>query len=153
MALGACVVEKHLTDDRRRPGPDHGFAMEPAELRAMVDAIRELEAALGDGEKRPRPAEEDERTWARRSVYAARPLGVGARLEARDLKVVRPALGLPPAALPGLLSMGTLSDRLVRRGVARRTVFAGAVLCMATLTACMGAIVHARGPAWLPLRC
>jgi MFS family permease len=53
------------------------------------------------------------------------------------------------AALPGLLSVGALSDRLLRRGVARRSVFAGAVLCMAALTAAMGAIVQARGPAWL----
>jgi N-acetylneuraminate synthase/N,N'-diacetyllegionaminate synthase len=109
VALGACVVEKHLTDDRRRPGPDHPFAMEPSELRAMVDAIRELEAALGDGAKRPRPEEESERTWARRSIYAARPLGVGTVLEARDLKLVRPAIGLPPAALP------TLVGRRLRR--------------------------------------
>jgi sialic acid synthase SpsE len=92
-----------VTDDRRRSGPDHAFAMEPPELAAMVRAIRELEAALGDGEKRPRPDEEGERTWARRGVYAARALGAGARLEARDLKVVRPALGLPPSALPELL--------------------------------------------------
>src|SRR5262249_10181482 len=51
VALGACVVEKHFTDDRRRPGPDHGFAMEPDEFRAMVTAIREIEVALGDGDK------------------------------------------------------------------------------------------------------
>jgi sialic acid synthase SpsE len=103
VALGACVVEKHLTDDRRRSGPDHGFAMEPAEFAAMVRAIRELEAGLGDGAERPRPAESGERVWARRGVYAARPLPAGAVLQTRDLKLVRPALGLPPAALPGLI--------------------------------------------------
>jgi sialic acid synthase SpsE len=103
VALGACVIEKHFTDDRGRPGPDHPFAMEPADFRAMVTAIRELEQALGDGEKRPAGAERDERTWARRAVYAARPLPAGAVLEARDLKVVRPALGLPPSALGSLV--------------------------------------------------
>jgi sialic acid synthase SpsE len=103
VALGASVVEKHLTDDRRRPGPDHPFAMEPGEFRAMVAAVRDLEAALGDGEKRPRDGERDERVWARRSIYAARPLAVGRVLEARDLKVVRPAAGLAPAALDALL--------------------------------------------------
>jgi len=103
VALGACVVEKHLTDDRRRPGPDHAFAMEPAELGAMVAAIRELEAALGDGEKRPRPDEEAERVWARRSLHAARRLVAGTTLEARDVKVVRPALGLPPGELERVL--------------------------------------------------
>jgi sialic acid synthase SpsE len=103
VALGACVVEKHFTDDRSRPGPDHAFAMEPAEWRVMVDAIRELEAALGDGRKQPRPAEEEERVWARRAVYAARALPAGAAIGPDDVKVVRPALGLPPAALTDLL--------------------------------------------------
>jgi sialic acid synthase SpsE len=109
VALGACVVEKHLTDDRRRKGPDHPFAMEPGEFRAMAAAIRELEAALGDGAKRPCDGEEPERTWARRGVYAARALSAGVVLSARDLKVVRPAAGLPPAALAALVGR-----RLVR---------------------------------------
>jgi len=99
LTLGACVIEKHLTDDRRRPGPDHSFAMEPHEFRAMVAAIREVEAALGDGDKVPRAGEAEERTWARRAIFAARPLQAGTVLEARDLKIVRPAIGLPPAAL------------------------------------------------------
>ena len=103
VALGACVVEKHFTDDRSRSGPDHGFAMEPQEWRAMVDALRELETALGDVRKRPRPDEENERVWARRAVYAARALPAGTAVGPDDLKVVRPALGLPPSALPGLL--------------------------------------------------
>ncbi len=103
VALGACVVEKHITDDRNRRGPDHGYAMEPGEFRAMVDAIRELETGLGDGTKRPRPDEEPERRWARRSVYAARSLPAGSLLEATDLKVVRPALGLEPDAVLQLI--------------------------------------------------
>jgi len=97
------VVEKRWTEGRGGPGPDRGLGMEPAEFRAMVAAIRELETALGDGEKRPRPGEEAERTWARRSIYAARPLAAGTVLAPRDLKVVRPALGLSPAALPDLV--------------------------------------------------
>ncbi|HZP41160.1 MAG TPA: N-acetylneuraminate synthase family protein [Candidatus Binatia bacterium] len=103
VALGACVVEKHLTDDRRRPGPDHPFAMEPDDFRAMVAAIRELETGLGDGAKRPRPDEEGERTGARRSLHAARALPAGATLEARDVKIVRPAAGLPPSALESVV--------------------------------------------------
>jgi sialic acid synthase SpsE len=103
VALGACVIEKHFTDDRRRQGPDHGFAMEPGEWRAMVDAVRVLEAALGDGTKRPRPGEEPERVWARRALHAARRIAAGTVLEARDVKVVRPAEGLPPAALAAVV--------------------------------------------------
>ncbi|MCW5893674.1 MAG: N-acetylneuraminate synthase family protein [bacterium] len=112
VALGACVVEKHFTDDRTRRGPDHGFAMEPADFRAMVDAVRELETGLGDGRKQPRPDEEPERQWARRSVYAARSLPAGTVLEAADLKVVRPAIGLPPGAFD------TLVGRTLRRTLA-----------------------------------
>ena len=111
VALGACVVEKHFTDDRRRPGPDHSFAMEPDEWRAMVTAIREIEVALGDGDKRPRRDEEPERLWARRSLHVARPLAAGATLEMRDLKIVRPADGLPPIAL------GDVVGRRVRRAL------------------------------------
>jgi N-acetylneuraminate synthase/N,N'-diacetyllegionaminate synthase len=99
VALGACVVEKHFTDDRRRSGPDHSFAMEPGDWRAMVDAIRTLETGLGDGVKRPRPGEEAERLWARRAIHLARALPAGATLDLRDLTIVRPADGLPPAAL------------------------------------------------------
>jgi N,N'-diacetyllegionaminate synthase len=111
VALGAAVIEKHLTDDRRRRGPDHGYAMEPAEFQAMVGAVRELESALGDGSKRPCAAEEPERVWARRALHAARPLAAGTKLEARDLKVVRPADGLPPAAL------GSVLGRTLRRAL------------------------------------
>ena len=58
-SLGAAVVEKHFTTDRSRPGPDHRFALEPDELAEMVRAIRDTEAALGDGVKRRAPAEDD----------------------------------------------------------------------------------------------
>lgn len=103
ITLGACIVEKHFTDDAGRHGPDHAGAMEPAAWRAMVTAIRELEQGLGDGHKRPCASEDVERRWIRRSVYAARPIAAGARIEAADLKVVRPGIGLPPTAVAGLI--------------------------------------------------
>lgn len=122
-ALGASVIEKHFTDDHDRRGPDHGFAMEPAEFRAMVDAIRMLESALGDGTKQPRPDETPERQWARRGVWAARSLPAGSVLEAADLKIVRPAFGLPPDALLQLvgrrLRRALAVDEPVREGDAR----------------------------------
>jgi sialic acid synthase SpsE len=58
-SLGAAVIEKHFTTDRGRPGPDHRFALEPGEFAEMVRAIRDTEAALGDGVKRRAPAEDD----------------------------------------------------------------------------------------------
>ena len=63
-ALGACIIEKHLTLDCRAPGPDHVASIEPDEFRAMVKAIREVELMLGDGVKQPRLCEEElRRQW------------------------------------------------------------------------------------------
>ena len=78
----------------------------------MIDAIRELESGLGDGAKRPRPDEQPERRWARRSVYAARSLPAGTLLEPHDLKIVRPAIGLEPDAVLHLIG------RTLRRALA-----------------------------------
>ena len=103
VTLGACIVEKHFTDDARRLGPDHAGAMEPAAWSAMAQAIRDLEAGLGDGHKRPCASEDLERIWIRRSVYAARAIAAGAMIEAADLKIVRPGLGVPPVAFDALI--------------------------------------------------
>src|SRR5436309_860837 len=70
-ALGAAVVEKHFTLDRSLPGPDHKASLEPAELKAMVLAIRNIEKALGDGIKRPSPSEEQNKASARSSLLPA----------------------------------------------------------------------------------
>lgn len=93
-ALGAAVVEKHFTTDRGRPGPDHRFALEPDELRTMVQAIRDTEAALGTGIKRRAPAEDDLYTTARRSLFAARAIDAGEALTEDDIAILRPGTGL-----------------------------------------------------------
>ena len=103
VALGASILEKHLTLDRGRPGPDHAASLEPGELAGLVAAVRRLEASLGDGVKRPAPCEEDVRRVARRSIVAARDLPAGTVLGRGDLACKRPGGGLPPAALPGLV--------------------------------------------------
>jgi len=72
VAMGACVIEKHFTLDRQLPGPDHRASLEPPELKAMVDGIRKVEQALGDGRKMPASSEEDTRRVARRSGNARR---------------------------------------------------------------------------------
>lgn len=94
IALGATMVEKHITLSRARKGPDHPYALEISEFAAMVRAARTLEKSLGDGVKRPAPAEEGERTFARRGLYAAGPIKCGAMVCAGDINTVRPALGL-----------------------------------------------------------
>lgn len=95
-ALGAGVIEKHLTMDRDLPGPDHKASLEPEEFAAMVRAIRSTTAALGDGLKRPAPCEAPNRVVARRSLVAARALAKGHVLARADFAVKRPGTGIPP---------------------------------------------------------
>jgi N-acetylneuraminate synthase len=96
VALGATVIEKHLTLDRTLPGPDHRASTEPDELVAMISAIRDVEAALGDGRKIPAPEELPNRTVARRSLVATRRIGRGERFTEDNLGVKRPGDGVPP---------------------------------------------------------
>jgi N,N'-diacetyllegionaminate synthase len=106
-ARGAAYIEKHFTLDRALPGPDHQASLLPDELRSLVAAIREVEAALGDGVKRPVPSELPVRDVARKSLVAARDLPAGAKLGGEDVAILRPGTGLPPAALPRLLGRRT----------------------------------------------
>src|SRR5437667_11882055 len=79
-ALGACIIEKHFTLDRNLPGPDHRASLEPSELKAMVQAIRKVESALGDGRKVPTKSELETAKVARRSLIAARDIPAGTNL-------------------------------------------------------------------------
>jgi len=96
VARGATVIEKHFTLDRARPGPDHAASLEPGELAAMVAAIRDVEVALGRAVKAPTPEEAGNRTVARRSLVAARPLAAGEVFTLDNLTAKRPADGLSP---------------------------------------------------------
>lgn len=97
VALGASVIEKHLTNDKTQAGPDHPYALDGAEFKAMVGDIRNLEAALGHGRKEPPAAEIPERVGARRAVYVTSPIEAGAILTPANLKIVRHAYpeGIP----------------------------------------------------------
>jgi N-acetylneuraminate synthase len=90
VALGARVVEKHFTDDNARSGPDHGFAMNPTTWRDMVGRTRELEQALGDGEKRIEINEQKSVVVQRRALRATHDLPAGHALSADDLEALRP---------------------------------------------------------------
>lgn len=91
VALGARVVEKHFTDDTEREGPDHGFSMDPRSWREMVDRTRELEHALGDGDKRVMANEQETVIVQRRCLRAARDIPAGFILAREDIDVLRPA--------------------------------------------------------------
>ncbi len=96
VARGAAVIEKHVTLDRRLPGPDHAASLVPAELAAAIADIRLVESALGDGVKRAMPSELSTRSVARKSLVAARDLPSGTVLTEADLASKRPGDGIAP---------------------------------------------------------
>ena len=95
VALGACVIEKHYTLDRKLPGPDHPFALEPAELKQMVNAIRNTENALGLPIKKHTEAEEEMYMLGRRSLVAACFIPKGTIITKEMIAVKRPGYGIP----------------------------------------------------------
>jgi N-acetylneuraminate synthase len=97
-ALGAAVIEKHLTLDRNLPGPDHKASIEPAELAAMIRSIRDVQKALGDGKKVPRASELANILVARKVLVAARDVPEGAVIAPADIEVLRAGAGLSPMA-------------------------------------------------------
>ncbi len=97
VALGARVVEKHFTDDNRRTGPDHAFALDPGSWREMIKQTRDLEDALGSPVKKVEPNEQETVVAQRRSVCASRPLAAGTIVSRADIVPLRPC---PPGAVP-----------------------------------------------------
>ncbi|MEO5966230.1 MAG: N-acetylneuraminate synthase family protein, partial [Candidatus Limnocylindrales bacterium] len=116
VALGATLVEKHLTLDRSMTGPDHAASLEPTAFRAMVAGIRIAEAARGDGVKRPVAAERPIAAVARKSLHWRLSLATGTVIEAGHLAAMRPGTGIPPAALGSCL--GRTTARAVVAGAA-----------------------------------
>ena len=110
VALGACLIEKHLTLDRDLPGPDHRASLEPEEFRAMVKAIRETEMALGSGRKMATAAERENRDVARRSLVALQPIKAGETFSTENLGCKRPGTGISPFAYWSLLGRRAARD-------------------------------------------
>lgn len=96
VAIGAKVIEKHFTMDRSLPGPDHKASLEPSELKAMVEAIRNIEAALGDGVKRVALSESKNKPIARKSLVAKCEIRQGEVFSADNLTTKRPGTGVSP---------------------------------------------------------
>jgi len=96
VALGACVIEKHLTLDRTAAGPDHAASLEPAEFADMVRAIRNIELALGDGIKTPQPSEIDNMAVARKSLVAVATIPEGEPFTSMNITAKRPGSGMSP---------------------------------------------------------
>jgi N-acetylneuraminate synthase len=96
-ALGAKVIEKHFTLNRKLPGPDHKISLEPAELKVMARSIRNVEKALGDGIKRTMPGELNTKDAARKSLHYKVQLKAGTVLKKEHLAALRPGTGISPA--------------------------------------------------------
>ena len=95
-ALGATVIEKHFTLDRSLPGPDHAASLEANELQNMIQAIRSIERALGNGVKKPSSSEIKNINIARKSIVAKKPIKKGELFTAENLTVKRPGQGISP---------------------------------------------------------
>lgn len=110
VALGAMVIEKHITFDKRAAGPDHPASCDAAEFAEYVIAVRETSLILGDGIKAPNAQEMNTLLVARRSVVASRNLQQGHLLGQNDLVLRRPSGGIEPAALESLLGRRLLKS-------------------------------------------
>jgi N,N'-diacetyllegionaminate synthase len=109
-AMGACVIEKHFTLDRSLPGPDHKASLEPAELKAMVAAIRNIEVALGDGIKRLTPSEARNKLVARKSLVASRAIYAGEIFTTENITAKRPGTGISPMSWDGVIGRAAVRD-------------------------------------------
>ena len=95
-ALGAVVIEKHFTLDKNMEGPDHRASLEPDELKRMVEGIRRVEQALGNGTKEASESEKGNISIVRKSIVAARAVKKGEWLTEKNLTTKRPGTGLNP---------------------------------------------------------
>lgn len=110
VALGAKAIEKHFTLNRTMEGPDQKSSLQPSELKNMVDAIRHIEKALGDGIKKPTPSELENMNIVRKSIHYAKNLKKGCILEAGDIIMKRPGDGISPMELNNIITRTLSKD-------------------------------------------
>lgn len=114
-ALGAAVIEKHFTLDRKMAGPDHRASIEPQELKEMVDAVRAIELARGDGKKRPQKEELEMRNIARKSLFTKVNIPKGEEIKEEMLIARRPGTGISPEDLPKIIGKIAKKDILAEK--------------------------------------
>jgi N-acetylneuraminate synthase len=115
VAMGASVIEKHFTLDRNMKGPDHRASLEPDELKQMIQSIRNIELALGDGVKKPSASEIKNIIPARKSIHLKRNLNAGDKITLADLEMLRPGDGISPFELSKVI------DRSAKQNLERGT--------------------------------
>ena len=110
VALGAEVIEKHITLDRAMQGPDHQASLEPIEFKNMVSSIRNIEKAMGDGAKKPSHSEIPNILIARRSLVAAKKVSKGSIFQNEDIIAKRPAKGINPMLINSVIGTKAVKD-------------------------------------------
>lgn len=110
VAMGAMVIEKHFTLDRNMEGPDHKASLEPQELKAMVDAIRNVELAMGQPSKHSTASESPNKEVARKSIVAARDINAGETFTEENITVKRPGNGISPMLWDSVLGRTAKRD-------------------------------------------
>jgi len=124
VSLGACVIEKHLTLDRREGGPDASFSLEPDEFAEMVKIANECFEALGEDQFGPRPVE-DASVWERPSVWATRDIKKGEIFTTGNIRVVRPSGGLHPRHYDELLGKRAATNISAETALQKTTLCIG----------------------------
>lgn len=115
VALGGCLIEKHVTDDRTRKGPDHPFAMTiSGNFKDMIAGVHALESALGDGHKALVSSEEETSVIQRRGAYALRAIAPGETIARADFEYLRPAVGIRPRDASKLI--GATATKAIAQG-------------------------------------
>ncbi len=104
VALGACVIEKHLTLDKNMEGPDHKISLEPTEFKTLVGLIRNIEKCMGNGIKKPASCESENRRLLRRSLVFTENLQKGTALIPKYMTIKRPGIGIEPKYKEALIN-------------------------------------------------
>ena len=110
VAMGAVIIEKHFTLDRNMEGPDHKASLEPRELKQMVDSIRHIEEALGDGKKKPADIELSNINIARKSIVAKKFIKRGEVLSEENITTKRPGNGISPMLWKSVLGTNAIRN-------------------------------------------
>ena len=110
VAMGAVIIEKHFTIDRNMQGPDHKASLEPNELKKMIEEIRNVELALGSGEKKPTDTEKENITIARKSIVAKRDIKKGEYYTEENITTKRPGNGINPMLWKNVIGKKAIRD-------------------------------------------
>jgi N,N'-diacetyllegionaminate synthase len=110
VALGAEIIEKHFTLDKNLPGPDHNASLNPEEFGQMILGIRNVEAAMGNGIKKPAECELENMFVARKSIVASTDIIIGEIFSIKNLTIKRPGTGIQPSRLPELVGKAASRD-------------------------------------------